>query len=160
MKSSQGLVILITLLFIILFHVLIVFMCKTRGCIYEKSLAGDQGSMAGSMTGSMAAGSNNYFENSEDTDHCPFNEESTEEEDLLEWLQTEGDSIYASVGNLSGTVDNAMCSPVVSTESSSQHPLQKRIDSSVILPEIKHETTQHNNNVISWNNSVSYAPIL
>jgi hypothetical protein len=106
------------------------------------------------------AGSNNGFENSEDTEHCPFNEESTEEEDLLEWLQSEGDSIYASVGNLSGTVDNALCSPVVSMGSSSQHPLQKRIDSSIILPEIKQETTQHNNNVTSWNNSVSYAPIL
>jgi hypothetical protein len=108
------------------------------------------------MAGSMA-GSN---ENSEDADHCPFNEESTEEEDLLEWLQNEGDSIYASVGNFSATVDNVMCPPVVSTESPSQHPLQKRIDSSIILPEIKQETVQNNNNVTSWNNSVSYAPIL
>jgi len=105
-------------------------------------------------------GSNNGFDNSEDTDNCPFNKESTEEEDLLEWLQNEGDSIYASVGNFSGTVDNVMCTPVVSTELPSQHPLQKRIDSSIILPEIKQETAQNNNNVTSWNNSVSYAPIL
>lgn len=153
MKSTQGLIILIVLLFIILFHVLIVFMCKTRGYVYEKPLTSGDHVVV-----------NNDIENSEDTDwttdHCPFNEESTEEEDLLEWLQSEGDSIYASVGNLSGTVDNVMCSPVVSTIESSQHPLQKRIDSSVILPEIKQETTQHNNNVTSWNNSVSYAPIL
>ena len=177
MKSTQGLLIFITLLFIILFHFLLVFMCKSRGTFKRTRNENSEDDVDNGINIEDNA-------NLDIHEHCPFNQDSktspeaSTEEELLNWLQSEGDSIYASVesgvlGHSVGNSDNSDNSDysdnygcvdsTLPVSSNREHPLQKRIDASLILPEIPQlspDFQEKSNNVTSWNNSVSYAPIL